>query len=58
MSILGAIGSIATIVGAVYGIFKWITWKTASTPEGHKEGVDQDVSNEENQVKKTGRPKP
>jgi len=55
-SILAAIAGIATIVGAGYGIFKYVTWRFSSTPEEKKEAIDQDVDKEEKKFDDTGRP--
>lgn len=57
-SVLSAIAAIATIVGAGYGIFKWVVWKASTTPEQTKEDVDKKVDDEESKVKQTGRPQP
>lgn len=53
---LAALASIGTIVGALYGVFKYIAWVSAKTPEESKEEIDKTVDDEEKKVRQTGRP--
>lgn len=55
-AILGALGGVAGIVAAVYGIFKWAAWKLESTPEGTKEEVDEEIARKKKAVEDGGRP--
>ena len=55
-SILTALGSVAAISTAVYGIFRWVTWKFQTTPQGKKEDISRGVEDEEKRTKETGRP--
>lgn len=55
-AILAAIGSLATICGAFYGIFKWLAWKAQVTPEQKKETIDQKEREDEIKEQQTGRP--
>jgi hypothetical protein len=53
---LSAIGGIATIAGAVYGVFKWVAWKAQKTPDQINQKIDQDVQDERHQAEESGRP--
>lgn len=55
-AVLGAIAGIGAIMSGIYGIFKWIAWKTATTPQEAKQTVDNQVLSEKASVEKTGRP--
>lgn len=51
-----AVAGLATIAGAVYGIFKYIAWRLTPTAEQQKENTDADVQKEEDGFESTGRP--
>lgn len=55
-AVAGIIGGIAAIVGAVYGLFKWFSWKYATSPEDAREGVDEEVQKKKKAVEDGGRP--
>jgi hypothetical protein len=57
MGWLEAIGGVAAIVSAAYGVFRWLTWKFKTTPEAAKEEVDRRVDQEQIQFEQDGRPK-
>lgn len=50
------LAAVAGIVAAVYGIFKWATWKFQKTPEEKREEIDSDVRKEQEEYEKKGRP--
>lgn len=50
------VGGLATISTLVIGVFKWITWKTQTTPEQSKENIDAQVAAEQAKGEQTGRP--
>lgn len=56
-AILAAIGSVASICGALYGAFKLAVWLGKKTPQQKKEEIDQKIVTEQEQVQQTGRPK-
>lgn len=56
MGVGAVLGSLATICGAVYGVFKLVVWLGSKTPQQKKEEIDQAVQQEEQKVEQTGRP--
>lgn len=55
-TILGAVGGIAAIVTACYGVFKWITWKFQTTPEQADQDIDSQEQANKQKAEETGRP--
>jgi hypothetical protein len=55
-TILAALGSVAGIVGAVYGVFKWVTWQAQKTEDQINQDVDAQVKSDSTKEQNTGRP--
>lgn len=55
-SVLSIIAGLATITGAIFGIFKWITWRTQVTQDQKNQNIDKQEEDNKNAAKESGRP--
>jgi hypothetical protein len=55
-TVLAAIASVGGIVGAVYGIFKWVVWQAKKTEDQLNQSIDQKVKSDSDKEQSTGRP--
>lgn len=54
--VLGAIIAVAGAVTSLVAVFKWVAWKTSSTPEQDKQKIDDKIRDERMEAERTGRP--
>lgn len=54
--LFAAIGGVATIVGAGYGIFRYFAWRFTKTPAEQDQDIDKQVEDEEKKIESGGRP--
>lgn len=55
-AIVTIVGGLATIAGAVYGIFKYVAWKLEKTPAQTDAEIDAQIAADKRKAEETGRP--
>lgn len=56
MGVGAIIVALGTIVGAVYGLFKFGVWQWGKTSSEKARSIDEDVAAREKKMEETGRP--